>query len=122
MSHQQSRPNNRNAYQANYMLTLKTKKMKTTIMLFVAACISLTGFAQTNAPKTDTEKQATHSCPMHPEITGSATDKCSKCKMALTPVKKYVCPMHADVTANKKAKCSKCGMDLTEVKEKSKKE
>jgi hypothetical protein len=55
---------------------------------------------------------------MHPEITGTATDKCSKCKMALKPVKHYSCPMHADVTSNKKGKCTKCGMDLTETKAK----
>jgi len=28
------------------------------------------------------------SCPMHPEITGKAGDKCPKCNMDLKPVKK----------------------------------
>ena len=92
--------------------------MKQAIMLFAAALISLTTFAQTHEPKAETAPKAAYSCPMHPEITGTATDKCSKCKMALTPVKQFVCPMHADITATKKAKCSKCGMDLTEVKAK----
>jgi len=92
--------------------------MKKAIMLFAAALISLATFAQTNQPKAETAQKAAYSCPMHPEITGTATDKCSKCKMALTPVKQYACPMHADVTATKKAKCNKCGMDLTEVKAK----
>jgi len=27
-----------------------------------------------------------HACPMHPEITGVAGDKCSKCSMALKPI------------------------------------
>ena len=47
------------------------------------------------------------------------TDKCSKCGMALKPVKNYACPMHPEVTSTKKnTKCSKCGMDLVEVKAK----
>lgn len=92
--------------------------MKKAILLFMAACISLSTFAQTQQPKSDTTAKAAYSCPMHPEITGTATDKCSKCKMALKPVKHYSCPMHADVTSNKKGKCSKCGMDLTETKAK----
>ncbi len=32
--------------------------------------------------------EAVYACPMHPEITGKAGDKCSKCKMDLKPVKK----------------------------------
>ena len=92
--------------------------MKKAILLFMAAFISLSTFAQAHQPKADSTAKATYSCPMHPEITGTATDKCSKCKMALKPVKHYSCPMHADVTSNKKGKCSKCGMDLTETKAK----
>ncbi|MBH2004865.1 MAG: hypothetical protein I8H66_09260 [Sphingobacteriia bacterium] len=92
--------------------------MKKAIMLFMAACISLSTFAQAQQPKSDTAAKAAYSCPMHPEITGTATDKCSKCKMALKPVKHYSCPMHADVTSNKKGKCPKCGMDLKETKAK----
>jgi hypothetical protein len=90
--------------------------MKKAIMLFMAAFISLTSFAQATTPKADSTQKAAYSCPMHPEITGTATDKCSKCKMSLTKTKQYSCPMHADVTSTKKSKCTKCGMDLTEVK------
>lgn len=90
--------------------------MKKTIMLVLAGFLSLATYAQQTAPKQDSTK-TTHSCPMHPEITGTEKDKCSKCKMALTPVKQYVCPMHADITSTKKdAKCSKCGMALKEAK------
>ena len=70
--------------------------MKKTIMLVLAGFLSLATYAQQTAPKQDSTK-ATHSCPMHPEITGTEKDKCSKCKMSLTPVKQYVCPMHADI-------------------------
>jgi hypothetical protein len=92
--------------------------MKKVLFLAIALMASFTMFAQTSAPKTDTTAKAAYACPMHPEITGSKTDKCSKCGMALTPVKSFACPMHADVTSNKKGKCSKCGMDLVEVKTK----
>jgi len=90
--------------------------MKKAIILLLAVFISFTGFSQTSPAKADSTAKAAYSCPMHPEIKGTATDKCSKCKMALTPTKHYACPMHADVKSNKKAKCTKCGMDLVEVK------
>jgi len=32
--------------------------------------------------------QVAYACPMHPEVTGKAGDKCPKCKMDLQPVKK----------------------------------
>ncbi len=90
--------------------------MKKVIILLATVFISLASFAQTNPAKADSTTKVVYSCPMHPEITGKATDKCSKCKMALKPTKQFVCPMHADVKSNKKAKCTKCGMDLVEVK------
>lgn len=31
--------------------------------------------------------ESSYACPMHPEITGKKGDKCSKCGMALEPVK-----------------------------------
>ena len=33
------------------------------------------------------DQNALYACPMHPEITGKAGDKCSKCGMALEPAK-----------------------------------
>lgn len=92
--------------------------MKKTIIVLVALFISLTTFAQTNQQKVDTTQLA-YSCPMHAEVKGTATSKCTKCGMALTLTKTYVCPMHADVTStDKKAKCTKCGMGLVETKPK----
>jgi Heavy metal binding domain len=92
--------------------------MKKLIIVLFAMMASFATFAQTGN-KADTTQKAAYACPMHPDVTGAKTDKCSKCGMALTPVKNYVCPMHADVTSVKKgAKCSKCGMDLVEVKAK----
>ncbi len=89
--------------------------MKKTILLLLAVCMSFAAFSQTNNSKTD----SSYNCPMHPDVKGTATSKCAKCGMALTPTKTYVCPMHADVTStDKKAKCTKCGMSLTEVKAK----
>ena len=92
--------------------------MKKVIFLFLAMMASYATFAQTGANKADTAQKAAYACPMHPEVTGTKTDKCSKCGMALTAVKMYACPMHPKETANKKEKCSKCGMDMTEVKAK----
>ena len=69
---------------------------------------------------------ATFACSMHPEITGSEGDKCSKCNMALVASTDsevemediqagalHSCPMHPEITGEKGDKCSKCGMDLT---------
>ena len=89
--------------------------MKKTILLLLTVCLSFAAFSQNNKSTSD----SSYSCPMHPEVKGTATSKCAKCGMALTPIKTYVCPMHADVTStDKKAKCTKCGMSLTEVKAK----
>lgn len=89
--------------------------MKKTILLLLAVCMSFAAFSQNNNSKTD----SSYTCPLHPDVKGTATSKCTKCGMALTPTKTYICPMHADVTStDKKAKCTKCGMSLTEVKAK----
>ncbi len=92
--------------------------MKKTIIVLLAVFISLTTFAQNDQPKADSTQQA-YSCPMHADVKGTATSKCSKCGMALTLTKTYVCPMHAEITSSdKKAKCTKCGMGLVEAKPK----
>jgi len=70
---------------------------------------------------------ATYACPMHPDVTGKAGDKCSKCGMALEPVKAnmdaaYACPMHPEVTGKAGDKCSKCGMKLEPAKANADKE
>jgi hypothetical protein len=57
-----------------------------------------------------------YSCPMHPEVTGKAGDKCPKCKMDLTQTEVYACPMHPEITGKAGDKCSKCKMDLKPVK------
>lgn len=95
--------------------------MKKLVLFVVSIAASTLIFAQaeqskTTTAKSDTTQQAAYACPMHPDVTGTKADKCSKCGMALTPAKYFACPMHADVNGNKKAKCSKCGMDLVEVK------
>ncbi len=64
---------------------------------------------------------AHYSCPMHPEVTGKAGDKCPKCKMDLThtahpATEVYACPMHPEITGKAGDKCSKCKMDLKPVK------
>lgn len=69
--------------------------------------------------KDATASAASYSCPMHPEVTGNAPGKCSKCGMDLTKsaketMKMYSCPMHPEEKSDKPGKCSKCGMDLKE--------
>ena len=64
--------------------------------------------------------EAVYACPMHPEVTGKAGDKCPKCKMDLEEKKAaeaaYTCPMHPEVTGKAGDKCPKCKMDLEEKK------
>jgi FtsP/CotA-like multicopper oxidase with cupredoxin domain len=58
-----------------------------------------------------------YACPMHPEITGEASDRCPKCGMKLLAVaapSSYVCPMHPDVTSATADRCPKCGMKLVD--------
>lgn len=83
--------------------------------LFFAAC---KGGADKNQAKASADPNATYACPMHPEVTGKAGDKCSKCGMALEPVAGhadehvFACPMHPEVTGKEGDKCPKCGMAL----------
>ena len=80
-----------------------------------------------NTPKiVNNDPNAVYACPMHPEITGKAGDKCSKCHMDLEatnavaapsdPNAAYACPMHPEVTGKMGDKCSKCGMNLEPAK------
>lgn len=58
-----------------------------------------------------------YACPMHPEVTGEATDRCPKCGMKLLAVaapSSYVCPMHPEVTGDTADRCPKCGMKLVD--------
>ena len=71
--------------------------------------------------QSDTMAEATHVCPMHPEITGLEGDTCSKCGMDLVASADtdgamkmtHACPMHPEITGLEGDTCSKCGMDLT---------
>ncbi len=79
---------------------------------------------------TATQKAATYTCPMHPEIHADKPGNCPKCGMKLVPEKStvnadashdheaitYTCPMHPEIHADKPGNCPKCGMKL--VKEK----
>ncbi len=72
-----------------------------------------------SAPGATAVAAAAHfSCPMHPEVTGKAGDKCPKCNMDLTHTEHtaathFSCPMHPEITGKAGDKCSKCKMDLT---------
>jgi len=76
-----------------------------------------------DSEQSETIAEATHVCPMHPEITGLEGDTCSKCGMDLVAsadtdgeikmTATYACPMHPEITGLEGDTCSKCGMDLT---------
>lgn len=114
------------------------KKMKNAVLIFLTLFLGLAA-CQNTQPKTEAKPETTaaptaepaasataapeavFACPMHPEVTGKAGDKCPKCKMDLeekkAPVEAvYACPMHPEVTGKKGDKCPKCKMDLTEKK------
>jgi FtsP/CotA-like multicopper oxidase with cupredoxin domain len=58
-----------------------------------------------------------YACPMHPEITGEASDRCPKCGMKLLAVAApagYACPMHPEVVSETADRCPKCGMKLVD--------
>jgi FtsP/CotA-like multicopper oxidase with cupredoxin domain len=58
-----------------------------------------------------------YACPMHPEVTGAANDRCPKCGMKLLAVavpSSYVCPMHPEVVSDTADRCPKCGMKLVD--------
>lgn len=96
--------------------------MKNTLIVGLAL-LGLLGLcaACNHTPKiVNNDPNAVYACPMHPEVTGKAGDKCAKCGMALEPIKAegsttYACSMHPEVTGMAGDKCSKCGMALTAV-------
>jgi FtsP/CotA-like multicopper oxidase with cupredoxin domain len=58
-----------------------------------------------------------YACPMHPEVTGEASDRCPKCGMKLLAVaasSTYACPMHPEVVSETADRCPKCGMKLVD--------
>jgi FtsP/CotA-like multicopper oxidase with cupredoxin domain len=58
-----------------------------------------------------------YACPMHPEVTGEASDRCPKCGMkllAFAAPSGYACPMHPDVVSETPDRCPKCGMKLVD--------
>jgi len=87
------------------------------IVVFLATSGCL--FAQSGKTKTDTTKQQTYTCTMHPDVISHQPGKCPRCGMMLVPVKKpksvvYTCSMHPEITSAHPGKCPKCGMDLVE--------
>ena len=76
------------------------------------------GGSNQNQSAANTDPNTIYACPMHPEVTGKAGDKCSKCGMALEAVPGhtgdhvFACPMHPEVTGKAGDKCPKCGMAL----------
>ena len=88
-------------------------------LTFLLLATSTALYAQTGKTKTDSTKQQTYTCPMHPEVISHQPGKCPKCGMTLEQVKKpqslgYTCPMHPEVTSKQPGKCPKCGMNLVE--------
>ncbi len=58
-----------------------------------------------------------YACPMHPDVTGEASDRCPKCGMKLLAVaapSSYACPMHPEVVSETPDRCPKCGMKLVD--------
>ena len=59
-------------------------------------------------------------CPMHPEVSQSASGNCPKCGMALEPEfpvqptekTEYTCPMHPEIIRDAPGSCPICGMAL----------
>ena len=64
--------------------------------------------------------EATHTCPMHPEVRASKIGSCPKCGMALEPLTvtapkekiEYTCPMHPQIIRDAPGSCPICGMAL----------
>ena len=77
--------------------------------------------ARTSRPRQPgSSKEATYTCPMHPEVRKSTPGACHKCGMALEPVNtmspaiktEYVCPMHPEIVRSAPGSCPLCGMAL----------
>ncbi len=99
--------------------------MKKFLFSIVLAALGIACTQQKPATATTAQQPASAamvaSCPMHPEVTGKAGDKCPKCNMDLTHTAQsatevYSCPMHPEITGKAGDKCSKCKMDLKPVK------
>lgn len=58
-----------------------------TTSAFVTSCSNKQGEKQEHSDKKGETMQTAYACPMHPEVTGKNGDNCSKCGMALEPVK-----------------------------------
>ena len=64
--------------------------MKNLFFSAIVMVIVLVSCNQKNSPATSPDSTKTettdkkYACPMHPEVKGKATDKCSKCGMDLT--------------------------------------
>jgi nucleoside-diphosphate-sugar epimerase/uncharacterized membrane protein len=78
------------------------------------------GAATGAAEPTTVQGNATHACPMHPEVCQSSPGNCPRCGTALEPAEpaepaqaaEYTCPMHPEVVASEPGRCPKCGMTL----------
>jgi P-type Cu+ transporter len=81
---------------------------------------SYTGDKAAAEKTSETEKEAVHTCPMHPEIRQPGPGACPKCGMALEPVEpsipvsktEWTCPMHPEIVRDAPGSCPICGMAL----------
>ncbi len=75
---------------------------------------------QTETPSADApavQVHATHTCPMHPEVSQSSSGNCPRCGLPLESAEsaqpaEYTCPMHPEVVRTEPGNCPKCGMTL----------
>ena len=76
--------------------------------------------ARTSPRQPGSSREATYTCPMHPEVHQPTAGACPKCGMAMelvtaaAPVIKseYVCPMHPEIVRSEPGFCPLCGMAL----------
>ena len=73
----------------------------------------------TPPPKATVRPDATHTCPMHPEVRAPGPGSCPKCGMALEPMApkpiaaaEWTCPMHPEIVRSAPGTCPICGMAL----------
>lgn len=66
-----------------------------------------------------TPRDASYTCPMHPEVRSDRPGSCPKCGMALEPTvpvmvsrTEYTCPMHPEIIRSEPGNCPICGMAL----------